>query len=229
MDCCVIALEGNIGCQKHVLYRFLKKHFENINMIGFNGQHRHAMPIQLFAQLENTSFLVLMQSLLEHHERRKAIKANSKNLILTNRSSLSLDCFASAFYDMNVLSSDEYNTFQTMKKSFKFPKVDKIIYLNSDVNQCYERLLEHIPNVNFDFIQQLNQKYIEWLTHQENVILLDMEKLSDIETNEKSQHKVLKQCEFLVPYRKKYKHDEWTTVMKKSKKKRKKQLRFYKQ
>jgi len=132
---------------------------------------------------------------------------------------------------MNVLSSDEYNTFQTLKKSFKFPKVDKIIYLNSDVNQCYERLLEHIPNVNFDFIQQLNQKYIEWLTHQEkeNVILLDMDKLSDIETNEKSQHKMLKQCEFLQGYRKKYKHDEWTTVMKKSKKKRKKQLRFYKQ
>lgn len=120
-------------------------------------------------------------------------------IVSTRCPSSDKDCFLKTLYDMKNLSEKEYTTYIEMFDILKMPKFNTIIYLKSDVETCYEKIIskhrESEKNLSFEFLKNLNKTYEKWIkTLQENnvnVVILDTEKYSDILGDEETQEKVL--------------------------------------
>lgn len=225
-----IAIEGNIGARKKQFLTFLQTHFKHVSII--RQEKEQQLLKQYLKEPKNYSFLYEMNNLITKHKSSTLIlnqieninDHNNNNILLTNRSHHSSLLFMKAYLELEYIDQKQYEIFNYMYNLMSFFQYDAIIYLKSDINKCFDRLIEQQNNlISFDLIETLHQKYEEWIQSMTNtkILIIDMEKYIDLETNEKTQHLltqiILSHFDFF--HKKKLKKEnEWTVVKYKHKK-----------
>jgi len=201
----IISIEGNIGSGKGNFVRFLQKYFkDNISYSEesvFNWENEELIK-KFYKDQKRWSFLMEVNSVVKKIKNMWNLISVEKNKVIvsTRCPSSDKDCFLKTLYDMENITKKEYETYLEMFEILKMPKFNVIIYLKSNVNTCYERVIskhrESEKNLSFEFIKNLNISYNNWIDILEKnnvcVVTIDMEKYNDIEGNEEIQENVLK-------------------------------------
>lgn len=183
----LIAIEGNIRALKKKVLKLLQNEFP-VEIIDCSLDREQML--KFFKEPTRWAFPLLVHSLIQKYIMSQRAQSKRGKIIITNRSHHSdLDCFAKTFLELRYISSDEYKIFENLYHSFTFPQYDTIIYLRTNMNACFERALESTGiyyKVNYALIKNLHEAYEEYISSNvENVRIIDIEKFTSLEKNEK--------------------------------------------
>jgi deoxyadenosine/deoxycytidine kinase len=175
----IITIEGNIGCGKSTILNCINEYnnhtdipiilveepvdeWENIKddtgktilQLFYENPHEYAFSFQMMAYISRLNNL------------KKAIMENTNSIIVTERSLLTDKLvFAKMLKDDNKIKGVDYavylNWFDTFSKDFP---VDKVIYMNSSPETCYNRISRRSRtgenNITLDYLSNCH-KYHE--------------------------------------------------------------------
>ena len=171
MNNTIISIEGNIGSGKSTLFEKLKIHFANNKNIIFVRE-----PVDIWESIQDENGTTILEKFYQDQIKysfsfqimayisrinllKETIKQNPDAIIITERS-LYTDkmVFAKMLYDTHKIEYINYqiylNLFDTFKNDFN---VDNIIYIKTDPNICYNRILKRARNgennISLDYLQ----------------------------------------------------------------------------
>lgn len=239
----LIGIEGNLGSKKKKFIHFLKEYFKNIQVMPNNFTNKTILN-EFYKNNERWSLLLELNNLMFKVEQLNIISnSNQNNICLINRTYHSIyNCFIPAYSELEYINEEEKKVFEQIYQNIHRNisiQYDLIIYLKSDINKCFERLIEqnHIF-INFDLLESLEKKYNQWIYKKYNdnkennsktkVVIIDMEKYNDINNNDKSRKELEElltetlNLNFLIPkdIGLKQEENQWTVVESKKKKKK---------
>jgi deoxyadenosine/deoxycytidine kinase len=171
MKTTIISIEGNIGSGKSTLFEKLKIHFANNKNIIFVRE-----PVDIWESIQDENGTTILEKFYQDQIKysfsfqimayisrinllKETIKQNPGVTIITERS-LYTDkmVFAKMLYDTHKIEYINYqiylNLFDTFKNDFN---VNNIIYIKTDPDICYNRILKRARNgennISLDYLQ----------------------------------------------------------------------------
>ena len=171
MKTTIISIEGNIGSGKSTLFEKLKIHFANNKNIIFVRE-----PVDIWESIQDENGTTILEKFYQDQIKysfsfqimayisrinllKETIKEHPGVTIITERS-LYTDkmVFAKMLYDTHKIEYINYqiylNLFDTFKNDFN---VDNIIYIKTDPDVCYNRILKRArngeKNISLDYLQ----------------------------------------------------------------------------
>lgn len=171
MKTTIISIEGNIGSGKSTLFEKLKIHFANNKNIIFVRE-----PVDMWESIQDENGTTILEKFYQDQIKysfsfqimayisrinllKETIKQNPGVTIITERS-LYTDkmVFAKMLYDTHKIEYINYqiylNLFDTFKNDFN---VNNIIYIKTDPDICYNRILKRARNgennISVDYLQ----------------------------------------------------------------------------
>ena len=171
MKTTIISIEGNIGSGKSTLFEKLKIHFANNKNIIFVRE-----PVDIWESIQDENGTTILEKFYQDQIKysfsfqimayisrinllKETIKQNPGVTIITERS-LYTDkmVFAKMLYDTHKIEYINYqiylNLFDTFKNDFN---VNNIIYIKTDPDICYNRILKRARNgennISVDYLQ----------------------------------------------------------------------------
>ena len=174
MKTTIISIEGNIGSGKSTLFEKLKIHFANNKNIIFVRE-----PVDIWERIQDENGTTILEKFYQDQIKysfsfqimayisrinllKETIKEHPGVTIITERS-LYTDkmVFAKMLYDTHKIEYINYqiylNLFDTFKNDFN---VDNIIYIKTDPDVCYNRILKRArngeKNISLDYLQLCN-------------------------------------------------------------------------
>ena len=171
MKTTIISIEGNIGSGKSTLFEKLKIHFANNKNIIFVRE-----PVDIWESIQDENGTTILEKFYQDQIKysfsfqimayisrinllKETIKQHPGVTIITERS-LYTDkmVFAKMLYDTHKIEYINYqiylNLFDTFKNEFN---VDNIIYIKTDPDICYNRILKRARNgennISLDYLQ----------------------------------------------------------------------------
>lgn len=242
-----ISVEGNIGSGIDTVYPLLKQYKDKLRDKSLDLTMKIKLTEDVDEYLTSTvlkdpnknAFPFLIRSFLNRYNGSGNGSGNDNNINndkdnISKRSFLSDMCRLETFLELNYISTNEYNIckdlYHTMED--KFPKFEEtmFIYLKSNENSCYERLIEQgTKHLDFNYITILNKHFDDYfLGSKKNVLVLDYDKyqfntsslLSSIQT---FYHELSVPKKSTKPPTQDN-HSEWTVVSRTKKKKNKKKF-----
>lgn len=174
MKTTIISIEGNIGSGKSTLFEKLKIHFANNKNIIFVRE-----PVDIWESIQDENGTTILEKFYQDQIKysfsfqimayisrinllKETIKEHPGVTIITERS-LYTDkmVFAKMLYDTHKIEYINYqiylNLFDTFKNDFN---VDNIIYIKTDPDVCYNRILKRArngeKNISLDYLQLCN-------------------------------------------------------------------------
>jgi len=167
----IISIEGNIGSGKSTLFEKLKIHFANNKNIIFVRE-----PVDIWERIQDENGTTILEKFYQDQIKysfsfqimayisrinllKETIKEHPGVTIITERS-LYTDkmVFAKMLYDTHKIEYINYqiylNLFDTFKNDFN---VDNIIYIKTNPDVCYNRILKRARNgennISLDYLQ----------------------------------------------------------------------------
>ena len=227
-----ISIEGNIGSGIDVLYPLLKQYkdkittTETLDLIKKIEQisevDENLKPCLLKDPMKNC-FSFIIRSFLDKY---------SNEITVSKRSFLSDVCRLETFFELNYITINEYNIckdlYRTMEDKFVKFEETMFIYIKSNENLCYERLIEQeVKHLDFNYITTLNKHYDDYFlaSKKDNVLVVDYDYKFDqlVVLIQSFYQQLLKTtASRLTPHPQQIKEGEWTVVSR-TKKKNKKQ------
>ena len=213
----LISLEGNMGCGKEFFLKFLNKYFKD--SLSYTGEQvctweNENLIKDFYKDQKRWSFLMEITSVTKKIKNVTNFINNEKNEIIVSSRCTSSDkyCFLEALYQCGNVTNKEKSIFCEIFNLLKMPKINVIIYLKSDVNSCFERILnkrrECEKKITFEFINKLHHCYENWIKmlkeNNVHVITIDMEENMSIDGDEQIQENILKILLNDLPILKKY-------------------------
>ena len=171
MKTTIISIEGNIGSGKSTLFEKLKIHFSNNKNIIFVRE-----PVDIWESIQDENGTTILEKFYQDQIKysfsfqimayisrinllKETIKQHPGVTIITERS-LYTDkmVFAKMLYDTHKIEYINYqiylNLFDTFKNDFN---VNNIIYIKTDPDICYNRILKRARNgennISLDYLQ----------------------------------------------------------------------------
>jgi deoxyadenosine/deoxycytidine kinase len=171
MKTTIISIEGNIGSGKSTLFEKLKIHFANNKNIIFVRE-----PVDIWESIQDENGTTILEKFYQDQIKysfsfqimayisrinllKETIKQHPGVTIITERS-LYTDkmVFAKMLYDTHKIEYINYqiylNLFDTFKNDFN---VNNIIYIKTDPDICYNRILKRARNgennISLDYLQ----------------------------------------------------------------------------
>lgn len=171
MKTTIISIEGNIGSGKSTLFEKLKIHFANNKNIIFVRE-----PVDIWESIQDENGTTILEKFYQDQIKysfsfqimayisrinllKETIKQHPGVTIITERS-LYTDkmVFAKMLYDTHKIEYINYqiylNLFDTFKNDFN---VDNIIYIKTEPDICYNRILKRARNgennISLDYLQ----------------------------------------------------------------------------
>ncbi|OGB97004.1 hypothetical protein A3F06_01470 [candidate division TM6 bacterium RIFCSPHIGHO2_12_FULL_36_22] len=177
-------IEGNIGAGKSTFLKILEQHLaiegvlephakwqdvgdgENLLDLFYKDTPRWAYTFQTYA---------FVTRVLEQEQR--ALKAISSVQILERSVFSDRFCFAKNCYEMGLMSSLEWQLyqdwFQWLVEGYTI-KPAGFIYLQTDPDVCYERLVKRNrheeSSVSLDYLTKLHNKHQQWLVEKKDEV-----------------------------------------------------------
>lgn len=182
----IISIDGNVGSGKSTLISILKKRYKKIYFakepvdIWKNLKDKEGKDILTYFYTDKKRWGYTFQNLAfitRKLELEKALNSNY-DLIITERSTLT-DCkiFAKMLYESDCLNDIEMNIYKFWLNNSNF-KVDKQIYLRTDIEKCLERIKKRNrvgeEEIDLKYLRQLEDKHNDWILGETN---LELDKL----------------------------------------------------
>jgi len=207
-----IAVEGNLGCKKKILIKFMCKKFKNIECL----QHKDISMTSFLRNPHKWAFPMGVNFLLDRQK-----KENLNVNVISNKSDLTLIPFINSCLENEYINKTLFQILQNLKETLSFPKYDYIIYVKSDPDECYRNLIERgISGIDYSYLQSLHFEYENLFKQLDNVIMVNSKHLTDIFDNELRKDEMFNYLNIKIPFLKKNDETiEWTLVRRKNKKK----------
>lgn len=153
----VISIEGNIGSGKSELIKNLKEHShlfsKNIIFLkepvdaweDITDENGKKMLAKFYDDQKTYSFSFQMMAYISRLAMLEEVRNNNPDAIIVTERSLYTDkyIFAKMMYDDGNISEIDYKIYSNMYEHFINDfKLKKVIYINSEPNVCYERIIK---------------------------------------------------------------------------------------
>lgn len=201
----LLTIEGNVGSGKEHIFEFFKKNFsDSITLVEdsvYNWKDKHLLedfyndPKRWGLTLEIHSLTRKCNSVIS------ATRAKKPNdIIITKRSPISDNfCYYKACVDSGYISEYEDQVYQNVFNTYKFPQFHGIIYLRSNVNKCYENIVNNTDciekKIDFDYLNNIHLNYESWIEKIKSqkipLIEIDAEQYRDLNNNEMLQQRLI--------------------------------------
>lgn len=239
----IVAIEGNIGSKIEHFINFLGTHFTcchplQVTPTSISLQCLNDEKQKIFRKFKRDpqkwalSFLLHMFFEKSSYKRVLNIPSKDKQYFMINRSIISdYYCYALSFHELGYLTNEELLIYKNMIDNFhSYQKkiITKVIYLKSDVQNTYNRLLEKNNQIQFHILKKVHEKFSDLyersslLLPKKDIHILNLdhyEEFNDI-SDEKSKFKLYSECTKIFQANKKeieqtlQNNDttEWTTI-----------------
>ncbi len=174
-----IAVTGNIGAGKTTLTKLLAKEYKWIPQ--FEAVDENPYLDDFYYNMQKWAFNLQIYFLGSRFQQIREIRESGKNIIQDRTIYEDAYIFASNLHDMGLLETRDYNNylnlFQLMADFIQAP--DLVIYLRASiptlVNQIQQRGRDYESSISIDYLNNLNNKYEEWIKNYEAGKLLIIE------------------------------------------------------
>jgi len=207
----IITIEGNIGSGKSTLLQHLKENYSknkiNKNIIFLrepvdeweNIQDENGMTIlqKFYADQKSYSFSFQMMAYISRLALLKDTIQHNPNAIIITERSLVTDkmVFAKMLYDSRDIQHVDYQIYSKWFDCFaKDYPVNKVIYVNSSPEICYERIHERsrlgeaeIPLSYLSKCDSYHKNMIEYFSENDNISVIELDGNTNIKIKE-NQH-----------------------------------------
>jgi deoxyadenosine/deoxycytidine kinase len=187
-----VVIDGIIGCGKSSLIKQLNDFtcFEE-------PVHEWSLLPDFYTNMPKYAACFQYQVLFSYHKLYSTFKNVNDTVILERCPWTSKHIFAEMLVDKNLISSDEYNVYSSFYDKVAFP-TDIYIYLKVDPMLAYQRILSRDRPaeklLQFEYLQQLDQKYEKAFSNLNNVFVVDAnQSMEMVQTQVLSTLKTLRQ------------------------------------
>jgi deoxyadenosine/deoxycytidine kinase len=185
-----IAVAGNIGSGKTTLTTMLAKHF-NWEPMYERVENNHYLD-SYYEDMKRWSFNLQVYFLNTRFRQVIDIRKKTKTVIQDRTIYEDAYIFAPNLHDMQLMATrdfDNYSSlFELMSKFLQAP--DLLIYLHADtstlVSQIAKRGREYEKTIRLDYLENLNQRYEEWIRNYKlgKLLIIDVNKIKFAEKQE---------------------------------------------
>ena len=169
----IYTIEGNIGAGKTTILKIIGKNFDDVTFVeepvsqwqNLGGEN---LLEKFYQDPERWGFTFEFYSMLSKIKCLMKAADSEKNIIIIERSILSNKIFIDISKEMNKLNDLEYgmliNTYNFYKQNV-YPILNGIIYLNTPVDVCVNRIIQRNRNeecnVDKSYLNILHEKFKE--------------------------------------------------------------------
>lgn len=185
-----IAVAGNIGSGKTTLTTMLAKHFNWEPM--YESVDNNPYLASYYEDMQRWSFNLQVYFLNTRFRQVIDIRKKAKTVIQDRTIYEDAYIFAPNLHDMQLMATrdfDNYSSlFELMSKFLQAP--DLLIYLHADtstlVSQIAKRGREYEKTIRLDYLENLNQRYEEWIRNYKlgKLLIIDVNKIKFAEKQE---------------------------------------------
>ena len=185
-----IAVAGNIGSGKTTLTTMLAKHFNWEPM--YESVENNPYLASYYEDMQRWSFNLQVYFLNTRFRQVIDIRKKTKTVIQDRTIYEDAYIFAPNLHDMQLMATrdfDNYSSlFELMSKFLQAP--DLLIYLHADtstlVSQIAKRGREYEKTIRLDYLENLNQRYEEWIRNYKlgKLLIIDVNKIKFAEKQE---------------------------------------------
>ena len=185
-----IAVAGNIGSGKTTLTTMLAKHFNWEPM--YESVENNPYLASYYEDMQRWSFNLQVYFLNTRFRQVIDIRKKTKTVIQDRTIYEDAYIFAPNLHDMQLMATrdfDNYSSlFELMSQFLKAP--DLLIYLHADtstlVSQIAKRGREYEKTIRLDYLENLNQRYEEWIRNYKlgKLLIIDVNKIKFAEKQE---------------------------------------------
>ena len=178
-----IAVAGNIGSGKTTLTTMLAKHFNWEPL--YESVENNPYLASYYEDMQRWSFNLQVYFLNTRFRQVIDIRKKTKTVIQDRTIYEDAYIFAPNLHDMQLMATrdfDNYSSlFELMSKFLQAP--DLLIYLRADtstlVSQIAKRGREYEKTIRLDYLENLNQRYEEWIRNYKlgKLLIIDVNKI----------------------------------------------------
>ena len=174
----IITVEGNIGSGKSTILKHLES-LKNENIVfvpepvaeWLNIKVNEKNVLELFYenQKENSFWFQVLAYITRLRNLLTIIENNPDKIIICERSIYTDKyVFAKMLHEAGNISEIEWKTYSYWFDTFKDKtKLDLILYVNTDPEECYNRILkrsrpEEVDKISKEYLTSCHNKHLEW-------------------------------------------------------------------
>lgn len=174
----IITVEGNIGSGKSTLL----KNLENMNhanlvfvpepvseWLNIKSGDKNALELFYENQKENSFWFQVLAYITRLRNLLTIIENNPDKIIICERSIYTDKyVFAKMLHESGNISEIEWKTYSYWFDTFKDKtKLDLILYVNTDPEECYNRIIkrsrpEEVDKISKEYLTGCHNKHLEW-------------------------------------------------------------------
>ncbi len=178
-----IAVAGNIGSGKTTLTGLLAKHYGWEAM--YESVENNPYLASYYEDMQRWSFNLQVYFLNSRFRQVVDIRKRSKTVIQDRTIYEDAYIFAPNLHDMQLMATRDFENyaslFELMSQFLQAP--DLLIYLHADtstlVSQIQKRGREYEKTIRLDYLQNLNERYEEWISNYKlgKLLIVDVNKI----------------------------------------------------
>ena len=178
-----IAVAGNIGSGKTTLTGLLAKHYGWEAM--YESVENNPYLASYYEDMQRWSFNLQVYFLNNRFRQVIDIRKRSKTVIQDRTIYEDAYIFAPNLHDMQLMATRDFENyaslFELMSQFLQAP--DLLIYLHADtstlVSQIQKRGREYEKTIRLDYLQNLNERYEEWISNYKlgKLLIVDVNKI----------------------------------------------------
>ena len=178
-----IAVAGNIGSGKTTLTGMLAKHYGWEAM--YESVENNPYLASYYEDMQRWSFNLQVYFLNNRFRQVIDIRKRSKTVIQDRTIYEDAYIFAPNLHDMQLMATRDFENyaslFELMSQFLQAP--DLLIYLHADtstlVSQIQKRGREYEKTIRLDYLQNLNERYEEWISNYKlgKLLIVDVNKI----------------------------------------------------
>ena len=178
-----IAVAGNIGSGKTTLTGMLAKHYGWEAM--YESVENNPYLASYYEDMQRWSFNLQVYFLNSRFRQVVDIRKRSKTVIQDRTIYEDAYIFAPNLHDMQLMATRDFENyaslFELMSQFLQAP--DLLIYLHADtstlVSQIQKRGREYEKTIRLDYLQNLNERYEEWISNYKlgKLLIVDVNKI----------------------------------------------------
>lgn len=174
----IITVEGNIGSGKSTLLKNLENmQHENLvfvpepvsEWLNIKAGDKNALELFYENQKENSFWFQVLAYITRLRNLLTIIENNPNKIIICERSIYTDKyVFAKMLHEAGNISEIEWKTYSYWFDTFKDKtKLDLILYVNTEPEECYNRILkrsrpEEVDKISKEYLTQCHKKHLEW-------------------------------------------------------------------
>jgi deoxyadenosine/deoxycytidine kinase len=182
----IISIEGNIGSGKSTILKELEKMNYNESDVIFVHEpvsewlniklgDKNALELFYENQKENSFWFQILAYITRLRNLLSILENNSKDKIIICERSIYTDkyVFAKMLYESGNINEMEWLTYSYWFDTFKKQtKIDLILYVNTDPEECFNRIikrnrLEEIDKISKEYLINCHDKHTEWFNEKD--------------------------------------------------------------